>query len=204
MCETRWSEKYKSIRKSSQNFPELVRALEISSMEGNYATRKYAYHLNPVVTKLLLIVALITTAVLESVVNVLQAKSMDLIAVGEHVIGILDVIKKDRKDADRITDEILKKAQDIAMELQTEISVPRLAHKQNNWNNPPSDNKNTPAFALTKLHPLYMTKTSITDLHKNAQLFITFYELDETNFIFPRHEKSPLNFEHYSIVLRRL
>nr|CAI5823198.1 unnamed protein product [Callosobruchus analis] len=93
------------------------------------------------------------------------------------------------------------------MDLNIEISVPRLAHKQTHRSNPPSDNdneywrrsliipyidslisslnirfsqENTPAFALSRLHPLYMTKTSIADLHKNAESFQEFYNLDIT------------------------
>nr|CAI5855428.1 unnamed protein product [Callosobruchus analis] len=89
----------------------------------------------------------------------------------------------------------------VAMDLNIEISVPRLAHKQTHRSNPPSDNdneywrrsliipyidslisslnirfsqENTPAFALSRLHPLYMTKTSIADLHKNAESFKNF------------------------------
>ncbi|KAG5866761.1 hypothetical protein JTB14_005277 [Gonioctena quinquepunctata] len=96
MCETRWSEKYKSIRKFSQNFPELVKALEKLCTEGNYATRKSAYQLHSAVTKPLFIISFITIAkyslVLEPVVNALQAKTVDLIGVGEHITGILDVL----------------------------------------------------------------------------------------------------------------
>lgn len=90
---------------------------------------------------------------------------------------------------------MLQKARAVAMDLNIEISVPRLAHKQTHRSNPPSDNdneywrrsliirfsqENTPAFALSKLHPLYMTKPSITDLRKNAELFQEFYNLDIT------------------------
>ncbi|KAG5878740.1 hypothetical protein JTB14_021780 [Gonioctena quinquepunctata] len=117
MCETRWSEKYTSIRKFSQNFPELVKALEKLCTEGNYA-----YQLHSVVTKPLFIIAFITIAkyslVLEPVVNAWQAKTVDLIGVGEHISGILDVLKQNRKDADRMTNELLKKAQYIATELE--------------------------------------------------------------------------------------
>nr|CAI5840180.1 unnamed protein product [Callosobruchus analis] len=84
------------------------------------------------------------------------------------------------------------------MDLNIEISVPRLAHKQTHRSNPPSDNdneywrrsliipyidslisslnirfsqENTPAFALSRLHPY---------LHKNAESFQEFYNLDIT------------------------
>ncbi|XP_049771948.1 zinc finger MYM-type protein 1-like [Schistocerca cancellata] len=211
MCETRWSEKYKykSIRLFSQNFPEVVRALEKLSTEGNYATRNSAYQLHSAITKPVFILSLQTiaiySAVLEPVANVLQSKFVDMIAVREHIRGILDVLSNDRKEADRVTTELLAKAQVIAGELEIEITVPRFACKQKFRNNPPSQNdneywrrslvipyiesfmsslnirfspENTPAFALSKLHPLNMSNSSVTDFLKSAELF-TFYGLDD-------------------------
>ncbi|VEN48424.1 unnamed protein product [Callosobruchus maculatus] len=211
LCETRWSEKYKSIRKFSQHFSELVKSLETLSVEGNYATRKSAYQLHSAVTKPVFIVSVQTiakySAVIEPVVNALQAKSIDMISVGKHIKNIKDILRNDREFPDRISNEILQKARAVAMDLNIEISVPRLAHKQTHRSNPPSDNdneywrrsliipyidslisslnirfsqENTPAFALSRLHPLYMTKTSIADLHKNAESFQEFYNLDIT------------------------
>nr|CAI5829484.1 unnamed protein product [Callosobruchus analis] len=211
LCETRWSEKYKSIRKFSQHFSELVKSLETLSVEGNYATRKSAYQLHSAVTKPVFIVSLQTiakySAVIEPVVNALQAKSIDMISVGKHIRNIKDILRNDREFPDRISNEILQKARAVAMDLNIEISVPRLAHKQTHRSNPPSDNdneywrrsliipyidslisslnirfsqENTPAFALSRLHPFYMTKTSIADLHKNAESFQEFYNLDIT------------------------
>nr|CAI5832919.1 unnamed protein product [Callosobruchus analis] len=176
---------------------ELVKSLETLSVEGNYATRKSAYQLHSAVTKPVFIVSLQTiakySAVIEPVVNALQAKSIDMISVGKHIKNIKDILRNDREFPDRISNEILQKARAVAMDLNIEISVPRLAHKQTHRSNPPSDNdneywrrsliipyidslisslnirfsqENTPAFALSRLHPLYMTKTSIADLHK--------------------------------------
>ncbi|XP_049786191.1 uncharacterized protein LOC126188634 [Schistocerca cancellata] len=106
MCETRWSEKYKSIRLFSQNFPEVVRALEKLSTVGNYAMRKSAYQLHSAITKPEFILSLQTiarySAVLEPVANVLQSKSVDMIAVREHIRGILDMLSIDRKEADKL------------------------------------------------------------------------------------------------------
>nr|CAI5869342.1 unnamed protein product [Callosobruchus analis] len=177
----------------------------------NYATRKSAYQLHSAVTKPVFIVSLQTiakySAVIEPVVNALQAKSIDMISVGKHIKNIKDILRNDREFPDRISNEILQKARAVAMDLNIEISVPRLAHKQTHRSNPPSDNdneywrrsliipyidslisslnirfsqENTPAFALSRLHPLYMTKTSIADLHKNAESFQEFYNLDIT------------------------
>nr|CAI5849044.1 unnamed protein product [Callosobruchus analis] len=190
---------------------KLVKSLETLSVEGNYATRKSAYQLHSAVTKPVFIVSLQTiakySAVIEPVVNALQAKSIDMISVGKHIKNIKDILRNDREFPDRISNEILQKARAVAMDLNIEISVPRLAHKQTHRSNPPSDNdneywrrsliisyidslisslnirfsqENTPAFALSRLHPLYMTKTSIADLHKNAESFQEFYNLDIT------------------------
>nr|CAI5835109.1 unnamed protein product [Callosobruchus analis] len=190
---------------------KLVKSLETLSVEGNYATRKSAYQLHSAVTKPVFIVSLQTiakySAVIEPVVNALQAKSIDIISVGKHIKNIKDILRNDREFPDRISNEILQKARAVAMDLNIEISVPRLAHKQTHRSNPPSDNdneywrrsliipyidslisslnirfsqENTPAFALSRLHPLYMTKTSIADLHKNAESFQEFYNLDIT------------------------
>nr|CAI5820596.1 unnamed protein product [Callosobruchus analis] len=63
---------------------ELVKSLETLSVEGNYATRKSAYQLHSAVTKPVFIVSLQTiakySAVIEPVVNALQAKSIDMIS----------------------------------------------------------------------------------------------------------------------------
>nr|CAI5856035.1 unnamed protein product [Callosobruchus analis] len=177
LCETRWSE---NINQSEK----LVKSLETLSVEGNYATRKSAYQLHSAVTKPVFIVSLQTIAKYSA-----------------------DILRNDREFPDRISNEILQKARAVAMDLNIEISVPRLAHKQTHRSNPPSDNdneywrrsliipyidslisslnirfsqENTPAFALSRLHPLYMTKTSIADLHKNAESFQEFYNLDIT------------------------
>ncbi|KAJ8885431.1 hypothetical protein PR048_011628 [Dryococelus australis] len=62
-------------------------------------------------TKPLFIVVFITiakySAVLGPIVNVLQAKFMDLIVMGEHISGIFDILKEYSKDADLITDKRL-------------------------------------------------------------------------------------------------
>lgn len=43
LCETRWSEKHKTIRVFKENFPVILEALENLSREGNIATRKNAF-----------------------------------------------------------------------------------------------------------------------------------------------------------------
>ncbi|KAJ8897226.1 hypothetical protein PR048_002572 [Dryococelus australis] len=126
-------------------------------------------------------VALITTAndsaVLEPVVNALKQ-------MGKHITGILDVLKQDLKDTDRITDEILKKAQDNAMELEIEISVPHLAHKQNHRSNPPSDNK---CRIFLQILMSWMKKNFLEDKLRDTDVIDLF---NKTNIFFPAMRKA--------------
>lgn len=81
------------------------------------------------------------SAVLKPVVNAMQAKTVVSIAVGEHITRILDLFQENRKDADRITSELLKRAQDIATDMDID-HLPLLAKKLKHRSNPPSENDN--------------------------------------------------------------
>lgn len=212
LCETRWSEKYKSIKKFSESFTDIVKALEHLSVEGNYATRKSAYQLHCAVTKPIFILGLNIiarySAILEPVVNVLQGKSMDLVMVKKHIDDIVDVIKEDRQDVENVSYELFKKSLDIAEKVGVELSVPRVTQKQVHRSNPPSEsaveywkrsiiipyldsltssldarfsNENTPAFALTYLHPSSMLKMASKDFKNNAESFMEFYKLGDVS-----------------------
>ena len=96
----------------------------------------------------------------------------------------------------------LKKSHEIGVEL----SVPRIAQKQIHRSNAPDEtaieywgrsliipyldsltlslnvrfsHENTPAFALSHLHPSYMLKMASKDFKKNAKSFKEFYELGD-------------------------
>lgn len=58
MCETRWTEKYESIKRFNQNFNEIADGLEKLSSEGNQATRNAAYQLHSSITKPSFLIAL--------------------------------------------------------------------------------------------------------------------------------------------------
>ncbi|XP_050302787.1 uncharacterized protein LOC126740703 [Anthonomus grandis grandis] len=74
LCETRWSEKYKSIRVFKENFCDIMEALETLSRDGNIATRKHAYQLHAAASKVSFIFSLGLiakySALLEPTVNV--------------------------------------------------------------------------------------------------------------------------------------
>ncbi|CAG9138155.1 hypothetical protein JYU34_000241 [Plutella xylostella] len=92
----------------------LVKSLETISVVRNYATRKSAYQLHSAVTKLVFIVALQTKAKYSAV---LEAKSIDMISVGEHIRNIKDILINYRVFPDRISKEMLQKARAVAMDL---------------------------------------------------------------------------------------
>ena len=50
-CETRWSQKYKSIAIFKEHYVSIVKGLEILSKDGNTATRKTAFQLHCAATK---------------------------------------------------------------------------------------------------------------------------------------------------------
>ncbi|KAJ8885430.1 hypothetical protein PR048_011627 [Dryococelus australis] len=89
------------------------------------------------------------------------------------------------------------------MELEREIAVPILAYKQNYRSNPPSGNKlftnfyefDDVAGELDLWYNLWMKKNFPEDKLRDTEVVDLF---NETN-IFSPHEKSPLNFEHYSM-----
>lgn len=195
LCETRWSEKYKSIRKFSLEFPVVVKALEKLSTEGNYNTRKTAYQLHSAVTKPSFVIALLIiakySALLEPVVNVLQSKSADLVMVKNHINQIVNVLQKDREEVDQITNEILEKASVVADQIDIEIAIPRLAGKQQHRNNPPSSTINEywkRALIIPYLDSLQSSLNdrfsednyaafSLTKLHPSSMLEIGIQEL---------------------------
>lgn len=128
--------------------------------------------------------------------------------IGEHIEKIIEVIENDRSNAEQVTNELLAQARRVATALDIELSLPRLAVKQKHRSNPPSNNEDeywrrcivipyldsltasfkirfarekTPAFALSRLHPLYMLKSSIEAVFENSKLFEKHYDLDVSN-----------------------
>ncbi|XP_039970173.1 uncharacterized protein LOC120782090 [Bactrocera tryoni] len=81
------------------------------------------------------------SALLEPTVNILQTKAIVMIAVGEHIEKIIEVIENDRSNAEQVTNELLAQARRVATVLDIELSLLRLAVKQKHRSNPPSNNE---------------------------------------------------------------
>uniref|UniRef100_A0A8D8QZ09 52 kDa repressor of the inhibitor of the protein kinase n=3 Tax=Cacopsylla melanoneura TaxID=428564 RepID=A0A8D8QZ09_9HEMI len=189
MCETRWSEKHKAIERFEKHFIEIVKSLDLLSTTGNNATRKSAYQLHSAIKKSSFIVSFIViakySAFLTPVVNILQKKSIDMVNVCEHMDRIEELFTSDRNEAERITAEILEKAEYFAEELDIELTLPRVTERQTLRANPPASNaseywrrtivipyldsvissmktrfspEHRPLFELSSIHPACMIK----------------------------------------------
>lgn len=146
LCETRWSEKHKTIRAFKENFPVILEALENLSREGNNATRKNAFQLHAAASRISFILALILIAkysgLLEPVVNVLQSVALDVVKASEHVKRILQLLKSHRDNPEKVADEIIKEASVIAEKVGLDediISMPRIVGKQHHRSNHPAE-----------------------------------------------------------------
>ncbi|XP_025425708.1 zinc finger MYM-type protein 1-like [Sipha flava] len=146
-CETRWSEKYKTIRIFSEQFVGIVEQLEIISMETCFdsQTKSQAFQLHSAATKSNFIVCLFImakfSAQLEPITNALQAIQLDLSQARKYITEIIEVFNN--LDAKNYFHEIFKKAQNFANELGEEIEIPRIVfnqkHRLNHPINTPED-----------------------------------------------------------------
>ncbi|XP_017489347.1 PREDICTED: uncharacterized protein LOC108377586, partial [Rhagoletis zephyria] len=138
-CETRWSQKHKSIAVFKENFVEIVNALLTLSTEGNAKTRSAAFQLHSAPTKPVFIICTSIIAkysdILELVVNGLQSKSLDLLKCKDHLDRIPTVISSHRTAVDTVIDEILDEAKEIAKSIDIELDMPRLTQRQQHRSN---------------------------------------------------------------------
>lgn len=204
-CETRWSEKYKSIRIFKNHIEVLLESLVTLSNQGNSETRNKAFLLHCTATKPMFIVSVLIiakySALLEPVVNALQAKSLDLLKCADHIRTLTSIIKKHREDVDAELTDILADATILAQKLNIALEVPIVGQRSNLLASTFSQyckrsifipyldslitllqerfsDENSPAFALHSLHPKNMKKMSINDLNANLKQVSDFYELE--------------------------
>ncbi|XP_050313673.1 uncharacterized protein LOC126748462 [Anthonomus grandis grandis] len=119
LCETRCSEKYKSIRVFKENFCDIMEALETLSAASKVS---FIFSLG-LISKY--------SALLEPTVNVLQSVSLDAVQASQHIGRISKLIKNHRENPEKITEEIFKDASVIAKKIVLDMkSIPRTAERQ--------------------------------------------------------------------------
>lgn len=144
-CETRWTAKYKSIRKFSENFLTIVQVLEELSQDApNSKTKTKAYQLYTTATTPTYIVTLLVIAAysakLEPVCNQLQEVNINIKAIHDHVNKLTDVLQSHRDNAPMEFAVIFEKAKKICEKLDVEFKRPRVVAKQTYRSNQPSEN----------------------------------------------------------------
>nr|XP_022905212.1 uncharacterized protein LOC111417225 [Onthophagus taurus] len=204
LCETRWSEKHKTIRVFKENLPVILEALQTLSQEGNSATRKSAFQLHAATSRISFILGIMLvakySALMEPVVNVHQSVALDVVKASEHVKRILLLIKNHCENPEKVTDEIIKEATAVAEKVGLEddiTSMPRITGKQRHRSNHPAESpseywkrssiitslevrfaeENTLSFALSKLHPAQMQKMTNENLKQTCESIAQFYDL---------------------------
>src|SRR5678816_2948691 len=144
LCQTRWSEQHKCIRVFKEHFVRMMQALEILFIEGNTDTRKGAFQLHSAACKSSFIMAMILiakySAMLEPVVNALQSKTLDIVKTSQHIQHIVEMVRSHRKDEEKINDEVLKEANQIAEQLELDLNIPRIFGRQQHRSNHPATN----------------------------------------------------------------
>lgn len=147
LCETRWTEKYKAIRKFNEQFVDIAQALENLSMEGNKDTRQKAFQLHCAVTTTSFLICMQVIAVysskLEIVTQMLQSPSVDLLKVSTHIQRLAEIFKSDRTNS---VEEFAKKMLTIeqnAAALCVTLTKPRvIGGTQIHRSNQPSETLN--------------------------------------------------------------
>lgn len=141
-CETRWSQKYRSVAIFKSNFKAIVDGLDALSKEGNWNTRATAYQLHAAATKPTFIICCFLiakySALLEPVVNALQSKSLDLFQCAQHIKRISSVISEHRKSADNIIEDFLNDASAAAQNVDVDLDLPRITARQLHRSNHPA------------------------------------------------------------------
>lgn len=143
LCETRWSEKYKSIRKFHGKFADIVEGLLSLSNEGNKDTKQKAFQLYCAVTSTSFVVSLEIvakySATLEVVAQMLQGVNVDMMKVSKHIIRLVDLFKEDRSNDSTVFVGLMDNIKETAEVLGLTLTMPRVTSAQRHRSNVPSD-----------------------------------------------------------------
>lgn len=146
LCETRWTEKYKSIRKFNNKFVDIMQALEKLSTDGNKDTRQKAFQLHCAFTTSTSLICLQIIAqyseILEVVSQLLQSPSVDLLRVSNHIQHLISTFETHREESVSEFDKIMKTVEKNAEVLGISISKPRVVQKQTHRANQPAQTIN--------------------------------------------------------------
>ena len=137
LCETRWSEKNKSIRLFYDNFHEIFTKLEeiVEQRNCSSESRQKAYQLIHSIsnTRFLICLTIIAkySAMFEPVAKKLQAINSDIYGARNQINSLMSVITSHEENAEEVfRTDIFAKVEKISDELQLELRMPRTTFSQ--------------------------------------------------------------------------
>ncbi|CAI6358162.1 unnamed protein product [Macrosiphum euphorbiae] len=140
LCETRWSEKYKSKLLFYENFIAIKTALDELAVnkDGNSSSRSRTFQLSCAASKDTFVVCLIIistySSILEPVVN--KFVKTNLYTVHQYIkTSLLSILRMHRTQCDRYFKNIFETIKKTTIDLDIEIKIPRLSNKQTNRSN---------------------------------------------------------------------
>lgn len=165
-CETRWSQKYRSIGIFKGNFERIVSGLLTLSKEGNALTRRAAFPLYCAATKPIFIICVFIiakySAIFEPIVNALQSPSLDMVRCSTHIRRIKTIIANHRVNVDVEMQNIMDEAEEFANVIEVDLDVPRIAQRQRHRSNHPSSD-NTDFWKKSLMIPYLDCLISLLD-----------------------------------------
>ena len=131
LCETRWTEKYKSIRRFFENFDLIHQSLDELSTLGTGNTRQTAHQLLTASSTTGFLVTLVIiakySALLEPITQAFQAVCIDILAVKNQIKNVLAILNVHRSEASEnfsgIFGEVCSLAEKLGLELS--LNLPR-------------------------------------------------------------------------------
>lgn len=129
LCETRWTEKHKTIRLFKQNFEIIIgQLLEIS--EGTTKGKQQAHSLYCAATRPAFLLCLFIMSkysqILEPITALLQKKEINLLECQNHIKQLISIFNEERNAFDPIFIE----CQSFSDKIGVEIKIPRIASRQ--------------------------------------------------------------------------
>lgn len=137
LCETRWVVRHEAVLLFKDFLNPIVAALESIQMDlqGSESARKANYLLHCICKFHFLICLLVLCKTLSLTYNIseyLQSKNIDLVSASDRIYSVKTILEGMRTDSEIKFESVYKEAKQVADDLNTEETVPRICGIQKN------------------------------------------------------------------------